>query len=282
MIFGGIPHYLSLIRKGQSAEQCIDEICFQKGGILIDEFNRLFAALFNDADSYIHLIRSIANHPRGISQANLIKESGASDGGRTKTRLNALANAGFIIDFIPYGYNGKGTYYKIIDEFTLFYLRWVEPNLTKILRYDQNQDYWLSKTKSPGWQAWAGLAFESLCYKHLSQIRKALTIPSGADVGSWQYAPKQNNNSGAQIDLLFDKHDNVITLCEIKYNDKPFLIDKAYAKKLQNKLSVFQQQNKTDKQLFLSFIVASGLKPSMYAEDMVDGVVNLNDLFHDS
>jgi len=280
MVFGGIPHYLALMKKGKSAGQCIDETCFQKGGALVDEFERLFGSLFNESSIYINLIRIIAKYPCGISQAQLIKESDILEGGRIKQRLKELENAGFILEFIPHGHQEKGIYYKVIDEFTLFYLRWVETSVKKtILKQDRGTGYWLSKVKSPHWKSWAGLAFEAVCYKHLAQIRKILDIDSGAVAGSWRYAPRKQENRGAQIDLLFDRNDGVITICEIKYNDQPFCIDKEYAQKLLNKVAIYKQQTKTNKQLFLAMITANGLKPSMYSEEIIQEVITLDDLF---
>lgn len=281
MIFGGIPHYLALVQKGYTAAQCVDDLCFKKGGTLISEFERLFGSLFKDVDMYTNLIRIIAKYPDGIGQAHLIKESNLSDGGRIKKRLKELEESGFILEFTPYGHQEKGIYYKVIDEFTLFYLRWIEPNLNTILKQNRSSGYWLSKTKSPQWRSWAGLSFESVCYKHLAQIRKALNIEAGAEVGSWRYAPRKQENRGAQIDLLFDRDDGAITICEIKYNEQPFSIDKEYAQNLINKVEVYKQQSKTRKQTFLVMITTNGLKPTMYSEEIIDGVVILDDLFRD-
>ncbi len=113
------------------------------------------------------------------------------------------------------------------------------------------------------------------------QIRKALNIEAGAAVGSWRYAPRKQENRGAQIDLLFDRDDGAITICEIKYNEQPFSIDKECSQKLINKVEVYKQQSKTRKQIFLVMISANGIKPTMYSEEIIDGVVTLDDLFRD-
>jgi len=280
MTLGGIPYYLSLVRKGMSAYQSIDELCFQKTGALLKEFDRLFAALFENSELYVSLIRVIAQYHYGIGQAQLIKESKASDGGRTIKRLKELEEAGFIIEFIPYGHKEKGIYYKVIDEFTLFYLRWMEPNLKTILKQDVGGGYWLAKTTTQNWKTWAGYAFEAICYKHIMQIRRALIIDAGAQIGTWRYVPKQEGQEGTQIDLLFDRMDNVITVCEIKYNEQPFSIDKNYAKTLTNKLKIYQERSQTTKQLFLALICAGGIKPTIYSEELINGgVVILDDFF---
>jgi len=230
---------------------------------------------------YLKLCRIIAKHRYGISQVQLIKESKASLGGRTVHRLKELEDSGFIMSFIPYGNEKKGIYYKIIDEYTLFYLYWIEPSLSSIRKNDQGSGYWLSKSLSPSWKSWAGYAFEAVCYKHIFNIRKALQIDPGAEVGSWRYSPRKGHDEeGAQIDLLFDRPDDVITLCEIKYNEKPFSIDKLYAKNLLNKEKIYREQTRTKKQIFMSMITSGGLKPTMYSEEIISSQVELENLFN--
>ncbi len=280
MIVGGVPHYLAQIRKGLSAFQCIDELCFQRNGILFNEFDRLFASLFHTSEIYLKICKIIAQHRYGIGQAELIKEAKLTSGGSTIHRLKELEDAGFIMSFIPYGHKEKGIYYKIIDEYTLFYLHWIESNLPAIRKLDQTNGYWLSKSKSPRWKIWAGYSFEAVCYKHIMNIRKTLQIDPGAEVGSWKYSPKHGQTEmGAQIDLLFDRPDGIITICEIKYNEHPFAIDKKYAKNLLNKSEVFRKHSRTRKDIFITMITAGGLKPTMYAEELVTHQVKLDDLF---
>lgn len=278
--FGGIPLYWSFIRKGCSAHQCIDELCFQSDGPLVKEFERLFDALFEDAKPYVELIRIIAQYRYGIGQAELIAKSKLPDGGSTVHKLCQLEEAGFITSLVPYGKKDKGVYYVIDDEYSLFYLYWIEPNLRMIGKKALNKGFWLSQSQQPAWKVWAGLSFEATCYKHIDQIRKALKIDPGARAGTWRHAPKDSRiDKGAQIDLLFDRLDGAITLCEIKRVDKPFKIDKSYAQELLNKMEVFRTQTKTDKQLFFCMITTMGLKPTMYSEEIIAKQATLEDLF---
>lgn len=137
--------------------------------------------------------------------------------------------------------------------------------------------------QTPSWKSWAGLAFEAVCYKHLPQIQKALSISGDVSVGAWQYAPRnQEVGSGAQIDLLFDRADNAVTLCEIKYTEQPFLIDKKYAHNLLNKVERYQNETRTKKQTFIAMIASSGLKPSMYSEEIISKKVTLEDLYRET
>ena len=134
--------------------------------------------------------------------------------------------------------------------------------------------------KSPSWHSWAGYSFEALCYKHLHPISEALHLSQTAIPTTWKHTPKKNSEeTGAQIDLLFDRDDDAITICEIKYSQTPFIIDKEYAKNLKTKIEVFKKQTKTEKQIFLAIISANGLKKTMYSEELVDAMITLEDLY---
>lgn len=279
-VLGGVPLYWSFVRKGRSAHQCIDELCFQNNGPLVKEFGRLFDSLFEDAKPYIELIRTIAQYRYGIGQAELIEESKQPDGGTTVHRLHQLEEAGFITSLIPYGRKDKGVYYVIDDEYSLFYLNWIEPNVKIIARKSINEGFWLAQSNQAKWKTWAALSFESTCYKHIDQIRKALKIDPGATSGTWRFMPKAGvDEQGAQIDILFDRLDGAITLCDIKHSEKPFVIDKSYSQEILKKMAVFKKQTKTKKQLFFSMITTMGLKPTMYSEEMISNQSTLDDLF---
>lgn len=278
-VLGGVPLYWSFIRKGRSAQQCIDELCFQQNGSLVNEFGRLFESLFEDPKPYVELIRLISEHRYGIGQSELIKLSKLPNGGGTIDRLRQLEEAGFVTSLVPYGHKHRGLYYVMDDEYSLFYLRWIEPQLKTISKKETHEGFWLSLSSQPSWKAWAGCAFESTCYKHINHIRKALKIDPGAVVGTWRFVPKANQGDGAQIDLLFDRLDGAITLCEIKYSDKLFAIDKSYAQEIVKKMEVFKKHTKTEKQLFFSMITTMGLKSTMYSEELISSEVTLDDLF---
>jgi uncharacterized protein len=282
MVFGGVPFYLGLIDKGLSVEQNIDKQCFRLKGALFNEFDNLFGSLFQHASVYQKIVRVLAEHRYGLGQKQLIKACNLPDGGNTIRKFQDLENAGFITSFIPYRHQEKGVYYKVTDEFILFYLHWIEPSISTIKKQRDITGYWCAKTGSATWNSWTGYAFEAVCYKHVSNIRMALQINAGAEVGSWRYAPrllKAKEERGAQIDLLFDRDDDAVTLCEIKYCKDPFVVDKHYAGVLLNKKKVYQQQTGTKKQLFLALITANGIKPTMYSEEIIANVVTLMDLF---
>ena len=281
MVTGGIPYYLSLAKKGLSVTQLIEHLAFKPTSLLFKEFDNLLASLFEEAAPYIELINIIAKHHYGIEQEDIIKKSKyLSRGGRASEKLTELEEAGFIISFTPYSHKRKGIYYRVLDEYTLFYLKWIEPIRKTLQKESLETGYWEKIQFSPAYYSWSGYAFESICYKHLSQIRKKLNITPGAIVNTWRYSPKvHSKEKGVQIDLLFDRPDDAITLCEIKYSEKPFVIDKQYAISLQSKREVFVEKTKTFKQVFIAMIASNGIKKNVNMIDLVDGVVTLEDLF---
>lgn len=281
MVSGGIPYYLTNLKKGLSATQIIEALAFKQESLLFKEFDNLFSSLFVNAETYVELLRVISKNRYGISQTDLIKKSKSfSRGGGAIRKLTELEEAGFIISFTPHLHKKRGVYYRLIDEYTLFYLDWIEPVRKTLQKQSLESGYWESQQDSAAWNSWTGYAFESICYKHLSFIRKKLNIPPTAIANGWRYVPKaKSTEQGAQIDLLFDRKDDSITLCEIKYTDDPFRIDKSYAAALQRKIDVFRGKTRTKKQLFFAMISANGIQESMYSEEMIQGVVMLEDFF---
>lgn len=284
LAIGGVPYYLKEIKKGHSTSQIIDSLCFQENGILFSEFKNLFRSLFDQAEVNMQIIREIAKAGNLISRDELIKATKLSSGGTLNKRLEELEASCFISCFVPLGKKSRDRFYRVIDEYTLFYLKWLDP-LFRLGTFFGEDGYWQKTWNTPERMTWAGYAFESICFKHIKQITKALRIKSHAKIGSWRYAPsKKSKGQGAQIDLLFDRSDNCITLCEIKYCDKPFTIDKSYATTLNQKVDVFEKnypsrRNRTTKQIFLTLVAASGTKKNMYSEDLIDNEVCLEDLF---
>jgi uncharacterized protein len=275
MALGGIPYYLNNVEPGLSATENIQRILFNKKAPLREEFHKLFSSLFKNAEAYIELLRLIAKKKEGISRVAL--EAAAKltpGGGRLTTRLKHLMQTNFIESYIPWG-KQRGEYYQVIDEFCLFYLYWLEPKQNMSI----TSDHWLKQTKKPIYHVWAGYAFEAVCLKHIEQIIKALNITTAETISSWRLASSSKCTMGAQIDLVIDRSDDTITLCEIKYTDKPFVINKAYAASLKNKIDVFKNATKTQKQIFLSLVSANGIKENQYFNKLISSTAELDALF---
>lgn len=280
MVLGGIPHYLKQIQKGKSAVQNINDICFNRDGLLYGEFPRLIKSLFEESSLDEKILRNIAKNRNGISRKELLKEIGKTSGGRFGKRLEELEAAGFIQGFTPYGKKKKDRFYRIVDEYTLFYIDWIEPFVKKGKAFTNNS-YWESKFGTPSWRAWAGFAFEGVCYSHVTQIRKALKLDKiSCETGAWRYVPKKRSKEkGAQIDLLFDRDDDVISICEIKYSKNQFAIDKPYSQNLINKIATFEKYFASSKHHSFVMITTMGVKRNVWSEDLVEAEVTLEDLF---
>ncbi len=279
MAFGGIPHYLKQARKGKSASQIIDEVCFSKNGLLYGEFNRLFESLFEHSEKHERVVRAIAEEQNGISRKKLLEKAKLPSGGSVKKLLDELEASNFIRKYIPLGKERKDHYYRISDEYTFFYLKWVERLVKKGSAIGKN--HWQNQVNTPKVNTWKGYAFENICLAHSEQIRSALDLSTiHCEVGSWRFLPKKGTKEkGAQIDLIFDRKDSSVTICEIKYSDHLIKVDKELCKGLSNKIDIFEKKFPTDKQIFLAMITTKGIKESIWSEGIVHNEVNLDDLF---
>ena len=275
MALGGIPYYLKYIEKGLTAEQNIQQIIFDINSPLKNEFKKLFQSLFTNASAYIEIIKLLSKTKSGLARSDIdAKTKLSSNGGRLTERLRDLCSAGFIEEHLSWQ-KKTGEYYKLIDEFSLFYFYWIETQQSK--RF--TADHWINQSKKPSYISWSGYAFECICMKHVDQIVGALNIKSGGIVDSWRFIPRKNLEDGAQIDLLIDRNDDAITICEIKFSNSAFSIDKQYCRVLEKKIKIFKEKTKTRKQIFFTIISAQGLKNNIYSEELVDSIVTLEDLY---
>ena len=277
MAMGGVPLYLQQVRKGLSATQNINEICFTQDGLLYNEFENLFASLFKNSGNHLKIIKIIAGKRYGISREEIIKKSGLKSGSSLNNTLNELIEAGFIADFVPFGNKRKNVYFKVLDEYTFFYLKWIA-NIKSTVFSSQNRNHWNQQARSSSWKSWAGYAFEGIVQKHYSMVKRALKIENvPCKVGSWRSMP--NSKGGAQIDLLFDRGDGIVSICEIKHSENEFSINKKYSTELENKIRIFSDTFKTRKHLFLVMITTFGLKSNQYSQKIVSNEVSLAELF---
>ncbi len=263
MVMGGIAHYLKEAQPGQSAAQIIDRACFTKTGLLRDEFDRLYASLFENSDRHVEIVRELAKHPQGLTRPALTKIY--TTGGRLSQTLRELEEAGFISIHEQFDKKSKDTIYRVADEYSLFYIKWIEN------KRSTGAGGFLGKFNTAPWRAWSGYALESLAYKHTPQIKSTLGIAQvDTHACSWIHRPNKTFPKGAQIDLLLDRADRSINLIEIKFSEGPFTINKAYAEELRRKVQVFKDVTGTKKNVFLTFLTTHGLTDNAYAKELVD------------
>jgi len=273
MAMGGIPHYLKEVRRGQSAAQVIDEVCFSKDGLLRDEFENLYQGLFHKPERYINVIKILAQTPKGLTRNELIKASKLSSGGTTSKIFAGLEESGFIVKYLPVGSNLKLALYKLSDPYSAFYLKFIANSRAS------GTGTWMKKMTSPTWRSWSGFAFERLCLSHIPQIKNALGISNiYTEESAWRKRGT-SGKQGAQIDLLIERGDRVVNICEIKFTEKPFTISKKYADELRTKMQTFQQDTKSKKTLFLTMITTFGLTENQYSNSLVQQDIDMNVLF---
>ena len=271
MILGGIPYYWSYLQQGLSWAQNIDYMFFGDNADLRNEFDALYASLFRNSEPYIKIVRALGKKKIGMTRGEIASAMGEDHGGTLTSMLRDLEQCSFIRAYNSIGKSKKDTVYQLVDNFTLFYFRFMEQK--------QDSNYWVRTVGSTAFNVWCGLAFERVCFQHIEQIKKALGI-SGviSNVYSWIYRAQTADEQGVQIDMLIDREDDTINLCEIKYSDEKYKISKSYSDNLRHKTNVFKNKTNTRKAVFTVMITTKGLLDNPYARDIQNQVV-MEDLF---
>jgi uncharacterized protein len=275
MAFGGVPHYLNQIQPGQSAVQIIEKACFNKSGFLYNEFYDLYGALFKDAERHYKVVRALAAKPSGLNRKEIIAACKLQSGGSTTALLEELTAAGFITSYIPIGRVVRDNIYKLTDEYTLFFLKFIEPNRSGA------KNTWAKISAAATFKSWSGFAFETICLKHIANIKKAMGFSGIYSENAIWRSRGNNSNDTAQIDLVIDRRDNCINLCEIKFTETSFLIDRQYAEALEQKREIFKNETKSKKTLFITLITAAGLTINEHSLGLVSQHLSLQELFTD-
>lgn len=273
MTMGGIPHYLDQVVGGKTAVQNIDDICFSQEGLLRTEFDNLYSSLFTHPERYEKIVEILATTWRGMSRKEIIKHAGLKDGGGITTILQELEQSGFISAYIPFQKKKKNTLYRLTDNYSLFYLKFI-----KRLPPNMNGN-WITLSQTQSWKSWSGYAFENICLQHIEKIKTKLGI-SGIQSQAFSFLSKGTDEfEGTQIDLLIDRADNAISLCEIKFYNDHYLLSKNEADNIRKKRTLFRHFSKTKKQIFLVLITTFGMLKSKHSTGLIDNEVRMEDLF---
>lgn len=272
MAMGGVPQYLKQVQKGESTQQVIDRLFFAANAMLKVEFKNLYQSLFTDANHHEDIVRALAKKGKGLSRVEIMEACGLTDGGGTTRLFDELEQSGFITHYIPFEKTSRDTLYKLTDEYSLFYLKFAER--AKAL----GPGTWEKLVDTQSYTSWSGFAFEGICQKHVGQIIRALKIKAHTEPSPWRYQPK-DGSKGTQIDLLLDRRDRIINLCEMKFSNDVFTIDKKYSVDLESKETVFKTQTKTKKTTFITMITTYGVSQNDYYEKLVQAEVLMDDLF---
>ena len=269
MIFGGVPFYLSLFDPKFSLYQNVDRIYFSAKAELGDEFENLYRSLYKNADNYISVIEALAQNGNGMTRNDIYSALKKKDGGSLTRILKNLVQSGFVREYIKYGQKKKDSLYQLIDQFSMFDIKFRDK------RKEYSRDFWLKNSATPAHAAWSGFAFEKLCLLHIPQILKKLGITGVlTSVFSWRGGDEEK----AQIDLVIDRYDKVINLCEMKYSSDEYTIDKKYSEALRHKRGIFVNSTGTKKYAQTTLITTYGLKRNAYSEEITSRI-ELDDLF---
>lgn len=271
MVMGGIPFYMNFFNPAYSLAQNIDALFFARRAKLADEFERLFNSIFDRADDCMSIIRLLGTRHAGYTRKDIALKTGLSPNGDLTKMLKALEGSDFIQRYVPFGVSPREEHYKLVDPFCWFWLHF------KTGKQIRQEDYWQRHLAESDIAAWRGIAFEELCLLHIRQIKDALRIGGVASEESSYIVKGDSLHDGMQIDLLIERNDDVVNVCEMKFYKSPFAVTKQYAQTLANRLQMLEDKRPA-LTFHLTYIGCSELVQNEYAE-MFTSAVSLDDLF---
>ena len=271
MTVGGIPYYLDAVNPELSATQNIQALFFEKNGFLKNEFFNLYRSLFRKHEIYEKVVETLSAKTQGLQRSEIVGLSDVSSGGTLTKVLADLEESGFISSYNSLDQKTNHTLYRLSDFYTAFYFKFIKDN-----QYS-GKNAWINLIDNPVHRAWQGFTFEQVCISHIEQIKKALGIHGILSrEANWK---GRNEEKYAQIDLLIDRRDQVINICEAKFSIDKYVITKEYAEKLRRKISVFKEVTKTKKSVFMTMITTYGIEKNKYSTSIIQNEVTMNDLF---
>ena len=272
MTTGGIPYYLNYFDKTRSVPQNVQAFFFDKTAPLKDEFDRLFSSLFTNPEAMKSIVVALNSKNRGLTRNELLGKIGVADSGAFSGQLKALESGGFIIKYRSFGAGKRDCLYKLTDPFCLFFLKFVSDDSAR------KKSGWINIADSQSATSWKGLAFENVCFNHIDQIKAALGI-SGVNTDESIWSKKGTDETeGAQIDLVIERKDNVVNMCEIKFYSDEFVADKECHFALARRERLLREIIPKKASIYNTLITTFGLKRTEYFGDFIS-VVTLDDLF---
>lgn len=271
MALGGVAWYWSLLRPGMSLAGNFDSLFFNEDAKLGLEFSSLYASLFKHPEPYLKIVEALGSRGKGLTREQLAKSCGFSESGKLSRQVEELEQCGFVRRYAPFGAAKKGSLIQLLDAFTLFHFRFGRD------RTARSGAFWTSMFGKPQHRVWTGLAFERVCLAHVGQIRRALGI-SGvvSDICSWNSRPNEEH-AGSQIDLVIDRDDRIVNLCEMKFSETPYEVDAEEEARLRNRRESFIRETGTRKAVHMTLVSPWGLKPGRHS-GVFQSVVTLDDL----
>jgi Predicted ATPase (AAA+ superfamily) len=272
MILGGVPYYWKYLDKSKSLPQNIDKLIFSNNAVLKNEFTEIYNSLFKHSEKYILLIISLGGKRMGLSREEILKISGLTNGGSVTRMLEELEQCGFIRSYYGFGKKQRDKIYQLIDLFSLFFLNFINK------KNSTDEQFWTNNYDTAALNSWRGYAFEQVCLWHIPQIKHKLGISGvSTNYASWRSLGKNDEGKKYQIDLVVDRNDRIINLCEMKYSDKEYSIDKEYNDVLRKRKATFIEESKTRKTVHTTMVTTFGLNHNTYWGN-VQSEVTMEDL----
>ena len=271
MCVGGVPFYLKDIEPGQSVPQILDQLFYHKQAVLKNEFANLYAALFKNNTFHEKVVEALASKNKGLTRNEIIKVTDIKGGGGLTVVLEELTQCGFIMPIYPINKAKEDCLYRLVDEYSLFYFKFLKDGKTK--------SSWVQITESPVYKIWSGYAFENLCFKHIDQIKKAFGI-SGVITNEYSYVLKGNaDQQGLQIDMIIDRADNCVNILEVKFYNTEYEVSETYSRQLLHKATIFQERTRLKKNVFITMLTVFGVKKNEHYLTAVTNQLLIDDLF---
>ena len=272
MVFGGIPFYLGYMDKNLSLAQNIDNIFFKRGARLASEYDRLFSSVFANPDEIKRIVIVLSKRHSGFTRREILQQLKIEDSGNFSKMLDALVASDFVERYVPFGESKRNTYFRLVDPFCLFFLRFVGG------KNEIDENFWRYNVTSPSVNSWRGFAFEGVCFRHIPQIKQALGI-SGVVTSQSSWSLKGDDNiDGTQIDMLIDRNDNVVNMCEMKFYNEEFTVNKQYHSVLVHRQNVLSGMIARRKTIHSTLITTYGLTHNEYSGDFQQ-VITIDALF---
>ena len=270
MALGGVPFYLNEVKSGESAAQCLERLCFTEGGLLVKEFDNLYKSVFQNPEGHLKIVKTLAKHTYGLERSEILKKTKLNNSGATTKILEELTDTGYVSHIIPYGKNSSGGKYVLADFYSRFYLNFI--NSKKITD-------WTTLINSSIYLTWCGITFEWLCHIHKKEIVKALGLSGINTYTNYLNVKDENNKMVSQIDMLIERADNALNLCEIKFSNDVYSLSKTEFDNIRKKIFYLQDKLNRRKSIFPTMITTFGCEKNMYYLGLITNQVSLEALF---
>ena len=271
MILGGIPFYLGYFESPFSLAQSIDKLFFQKNAKLKNEYDRLFDSGFSNPSAMKSIVKVLNGRNAGYTRREIVEKLKITDSGHLSKYLHALIASDFVLEYVPFGFSQRETHYKLIDPFCLFCLKFV------VGKDDFTENFWQQNVSSQSVASWRGFAFENVCFNHIKQIKNALGI-SGVSTKQSSWSKRADDTEGTQIDMIIERKDNIVNMCEMKFYNTDFTVDADYHKTLMNRQNLLAGILPKRAIIHSTLITTFGLNYNEYTGDFIK-TITLEDLF---